>query len=216
MYHTSAALDPAPSCGAVVPRVHLAVNNNPREALLCMARADVLVTSFSSLGWVAALLHEGARHDTSPSAPLVSRRNAGSTCSDVLQRRPDQEAHTSDILVPSEGFRDSVFNSSLEIAHIFHVISAVQTLGRILPSLAQHGLWANFVSHQAFRRTRQAKSGQAQQDLASIGQHRAKFGHDRTNFGQTRRDSGQIAALVWPTRLPRHEDVHRSSRGHIL
>merc|ERR1712060_813645 len=31
----------------------------PREALLCMARADVLVTSFSSLGWVSAVLHTG-------------------------------------------------------------------------------------------------------------------------------------------------------------
>ena len=59
VYHTKALLDPSPACPAVKPEVHLAVNGNPREALLCMARADVLVTSFSTMSWSSALLNEG-------------------------------------------------------------------------------------------------------------------------------------------------------------
>eukprot|EP00435_Cladocopium_sp_Y103_P042026 s370_g11.t1 len=52
IFHTTAKL-------ALHPQVHVVVNNNPREALLCMARADVLITSLSSLSWTAAVLNTG-------------------------------------------------------------------------------------------------------------------------------------------------------------
>mmetsp|Transcript_3741 Transcript_3741/g.8449 ORF Transcript_3741/g.8449 Transcript_3741/m.8449 type:complete len:545 (+) Transcript_3741:1-1635(+) len=66
LFHTLGSLDKAPSkatngmCPEVlVEQVHFIVNNNPRDAMLCMARAHVLVTSFSSLSWVSAALSEG-------------------------------------------------------------------------------------------------------------------------------------------------------------
>uniref|UniRef100_A0A7S4VSP7 Uncharacterized protein n=1 Tax=Alexandrium monilatum TaxID=311494 RepID=A0A7S4VSP7_9DINO len=59
VFHTRAQLKPAPTCGSVLEEAHVAVNDNPRDALLCMARADILVTSHSSLGWASAVLNEG-------------------------------------------------------------------------------------------------------------------------------------------------------------
>jgi len=61
VFHTAATFEHPPICpaGSVFDKVHVAVNDSPREALLCMARADVLVTSFSSLGWTAAVLNGG-------------------------------------------------------------------------------------------------------------------------------------------------------------
>merc|ERR1719245_452625 len=59
VFHTSAEFDYPLPCEAVKQTVHVVVNNNPREALFCMARADVLVTSFSTLGWFAAVLSTG-------------------------------------------------------------------------------------------------------------------------------------------------------------
>lgn len=59
VFHTRADLKPKPPCASVLKEVHVAVNDNPRDALLCMARADILVTSHSSLGWAAAVLNEG-------------------------------------------------------------------------------------------------------------------------------------------------------------
>ncbi|CAL1147062.1 unnamed protein product [Cladocopium goreaui] len=52
IFHTTAKLE-------LHPQVHVVVNNNPLEALLCMARADVLITSLSSLSWTAAVLNTG-------------------------------------------------------------------------------------------------------------------------------------------------------------
>eukprot|EP00933_Yihiella_yeosuensis_P036392 TRINITY_DN30156_c0_g1_i1.p1 TRINITY_DN30156_c0_g1~~TRINITY_DN30156_c0_g1_i1.p1 ORF type:complete len:539 (+),score=114.23 TRINITY_DN30156_c0_g1_i1:150-1766(+) len=60
VFHTMATLEVQPSCsGSWLSQVHVVVNNNPREVLLCMARADVLVTSLSSLSWAAAVLNPG-------------------------------------------------------------------------------------------------------------------------------------------------------------
>eukprot|EP00913_Durusdinium_trenchii_P020028 g18824.t1 len=58
IFHTMAKLQ-NPTCDEVLPEVHIIVNNNPREALLCMASAEVLITSLSSLSWSAAVLNEG-------------------------------------------------------------------------------------------------------------------------------------------------------------
>ncbi|CAE7268960.1 Troponin C [Symbiodinium necroappetens] len=60
VFHTVAQFEVDPACSALVlPEVHVVVNNNPRQALLCMARADVLVTSLSSLSWTAAVVNPG-------------------------------------------------------------------------------------------------------------------------------------------------------------
>lgn len=60
VFHTLAQFEVDPACSALVlPEVHVVVNNNPRQALLCMARADVLVTSLSSLSWTAAVVNPG-------------------------------------------------------------------------------------------------------------------------------------------------------------
>eukprot|EP00928_Gymnodinium_smaydae_P032872 TRINITY_DN23706_c0_g1_i1.p1 TRINITY_DN23706_c0_g1~~TRINITY_DN23706_c0_g1_i1.p1 ORF type:complete len:518 (-),score=83.31 TRINITY_DN23706_c0_g1_i1:122-1675(-) len=58
-FHARGLLDPVAACPAVRPDVHVVVNNNPREALLCMARADVLLTSLSSLPWTSAVFNNG-------------------------------------------------------------------------------------------------------------------------------------------------------------
>lgn len=59
LYHTMAELEVLPTCEGVSPKVHMTVNNNPRDAIQCMIRSDILVTSFSSLGWAASVLHSG-------------------------------------------------------------------------------------------------------------------------------------------------------------
>eukprot|EP00929_Paragymnodinium_shiwhaense_P052623 TRINITY_DN26365_c0_g1_i1.p1 TRINITY_DN26365_c0_g1~~TRINITY_DN26365_c0_g1_i1.p1 ORF type:complete len:561 (+),score=58.65 TRINITY_DN26365_c0_g1_i1:225-1907(+) len=55
VFHAIGALDPRPACANVAEEVHWVVNNNPRDAVLCMARADVLVASLSSLSQTAAV-----------------------------------------------------------------------------------------------------------------------------------------------------------------
>ncbi|CAE7277227.1 fpaB-1 [Symbiodinium pilosum] len=60
VFHTLAEYEVAPNCGELVlPQVQVIVNNNPRQALLCMARADILITSLSSLSWTAAVVNPG-------------------------------------------------------------------------------------------------------------------------------------------------------------
>jgi len=66
IFHTMAKLAAPPACEELHPEVHVVVNNNPREALLCMARADVLITSLSSLSWTAAVLNPGLVLHPSP------------------------------------------------------------------------------------------------------------------------------------------------------
>ncbi|CAJ1419234.1 unnamed protein product [Effrenium voratum] len=73
MFHTLARLEVAPSCERVMPEVHIIVNNNPREALLCMARADVLITSLSSLSWTAAVLNSGLVLHPTPQERAVDK-----------------------------------------------------------------------------------------------------------------------------------------------
>merc|ERR1711957_185122 len=59
IFHFNGSFSTPPTCDSVQPSVHFISNNNPREAMLCMARADVLVTSRSSLSWASAVLSEG-------------------------------------------------------------------------------------------------------------------------------------------------------------
>lgn len=54
-YHHAGLLASPAGCAGVAQEVHFVVNDNPGDAMLCMARADALVTSLSSLSWAAAV-----------------------------------------------------------------------------------------------------------------------------------------------------------------
>jgi len=54
VYHATGQMKT--SCANVAEQVHWIVNDSPRDAILCMARADVLITSLSSMSWASALL----------------------------------------------------------------------------------------------------------------------------------------------------------------
>ena len=53
VYHATGQMKT--SCANVAEQVHWIVNDSPRDAILCMARADVLITSLSSMSWAAAI-----------------------------------------------------------------------------------------------------------------------------------------------------------------
>ena len=86
-YHTLGTLRPAPPCNTVSNQVHWVTNNSPREVGLCMARADVLIASLSSLSWIPAVVNKGVV--LFPSVPPGKENSLGANPHDLRAQHLD-------------------------------------------------------------------------------------------------------------------------------